>query len=240
MTGVKSWDEVRASVSEASALRSSSERYALALIGLPGTGKSTLAGELRRQRPDLDIRQTTGFHASGSRMTELIHRLYVEGEREVSLALQLEALARRAILTTGAHALTIIDEPMESVRAHSRAMFEVGLLTNLELASWLLASDVIAAALPQAQTVALVACNEDERVRRLGERGRTRDRSVRDSYTAALESALNSEISEVRPDRQVLRIDTTAAGPRDLLKQVAMGLPHSNAGLVERDARVRP
>ena len=192
--------------------------YSLGLLGLPGAGKSTVVPLLCTPDTGLTARSTTQFHRPGTRMTTYIAQLFTEQERDVALACQVEALARRAMLQRSASASDCIDEPVEAVHAHTTAMHAVGMLAKDHHDSWMLLYDVLRDTLPHAVHLAVLTCGREELWRRIMERSRQRDRSVSDEYLDAFAVA----IQRVAEDSKsvVLTIDTTVLAPPDVASAI--------------------
>jgi broad-specificity NMP kinase len=193
-------------------------KYALGLLGLPGTGKSSAMSLICSASSGLAGRSTDQFHMAGSRMTSYIARLLTGAEREVALACQVEALAQRAILQRTAGTSDCIDEPVEAVLAHTMAMQALGMFPQDQYESWMLLYDVVRVALPHACFLALLNCDRQELQRRTVERGRLRDGVVSDDYLDALDESLRGVVQ--RSSSSVIVIDTTLLSPREVASAI--------------------
>jgi deoxyadenosine/deoxycytidine kinase len=224
MTACPTWEEVRLEVNAEHPVHVSGSTYGAALIGLPGSGKSILAQLLHDADKSLDVRFTSAFHGAKSRMATWIERVFAAGDRSASLACQVEALVRRVRLCADATQASVIDEPLESVVAHSRAMYEAGLLERDELATWLMAYDILTASLPRPDLIVYLSCERSELANRVANRGRTRDLSVSEEYLDALERGLDAECAAaVARGASVYRIDSTHVSPEELAVEVLRG-----------------
>jgi deoxyadenosine/deoxycytidine kinase len=193
-------------------------KYALGLLGLPGTGKSSAMSRICSSDNGLTGRSTDQFHVAGSRMTSYIARLLKGAEREVALACQVEALAQRAILQRSASVLDCIDEPIEAVLAHTMAMQALGMFPQDQYESWMLLYDVVRETLPHARFLALLNCDRQELRRRTMERGRLRDGDISDEYLSALDESLRRVVQKSKSS--VITIDTTFLSPHDGARSV--------------------
>lgn len=192
--------------------------YALGLLGLPGTGKSSTITELCSVDTGLTARYTEQFHIAGSRMTSYISRLFGGASHEFALACQVEALAQRVLLHRDAGPSVCIDEPIEAVLAHTMAMQKLGMFPQEQHDSWMLLYNVIRETLPQAHFLALLTCERQELQRRIMQRGRSRDHSVGDEYLSALDESLRS-VAEMS-NCAVIIIDTSKRTPRDVASAI--------------------
>lgn len=188
--------------------------YALGAVGLPGTGKSSVLQALTKVRPDLSYTGTRTFHTSGSRISDYIHRLFVEADPSAALPCQFEALAERTLMQWPADGTALVDEPVEAVLAHTRALWARGLLSGPEAATWLTAYEIASRTLPAAALLVLVTCDRGERCRRTRQRGRLRDARVDDVYLAAVDEALHGLLRSARDlGVPTLELDTTGKSP---------------------------
>jgi hypothetical protein len=189
--------------------------YALAVVGLPGTGKTTVLEVLTDLRPDLSYVGTSAFHAPGSRMAHYIHRLFVEADPRAAVPCQFEALTERTLLQRSADSTACVDEPIEAVLAHTQALWACGLLTDSEAGTWLTAYELASRTLPSAASMVLLTCDREERRRRTRLRGRLRDGSVGEGYLDAFDEALREMLQSSRAHGvPTFELDTTGRSPR--------------------------
>ncbi|WP_406177446.1 deoxynucleoside kinase [Streptomyces sp. NBC_00996] len=189
--------------------------YPLGVVGLPGTGKSTVLEALTEISPDLSYIGTRAFHAPGSRMADYIHRLFVEADPRAALPCQFEALTERTLMQWLADGTALVDEPIEAVLAHTRALWACGLLSDTEASTWLTAYEIASRTLPAAALLVLLTCDREERQRRTRLRGRLRDTSVDDVYLDAFDEALHGMLRAAKCHGVVtLELDTTRRSPR--------------------------
>lgn len=219
LTLTPTWDEIRSQVSSEYPPPCRSKFTGTVILGAPGTGKSSLAQALRGH--SLDVRSTSAFHTAGSRMAAWIEEVYVRENAAASFACQVEALSRRARLARCATEATVLDESVESVSAHSRAMYECRLIQPRELATWLLAYDSVVETLPRPRNIVFLTCSSDDLDRRVIARGRERDASVPSRYLEALSKALEAELDEARKaGTKVRRLSSTHATPKELVAEL--------------------
>jgi broad-specificity NMP kinase len=189
-------------------------KYALGLLGLPGTGKSAAASHICSDRTGLTGRSTTQFHADGSRISDYISRLFTDGEREIALACQVEALGRRVELQRDAGASDCIDEPVEAVLAHTMAMRALGMLPAEQYESWMLLYHALRPLLPRASFLAVLTCDRQELHRRTLARGRARDEDVSDEYLDTLDRSLH-QVARMSGSA-VVEVDTSLHPPPEV------------------------
>ncbi|WP_443077390.1 deoxynucleoside kinase [Streptomyces sp. NBC_01689] len=188
--------------------------YALGVVGLPGAGKSTVLEALTKLRPDLSYAGTRAFHTSGSRMADYIYRLFVEADSHAALPCQFEALVERTLMQWPADGTTLVDEPIEAVLAHTRALWACDLLGDTEVSTWLTAYEIASRTLPAAPLLILLTCDREERQRRTRLRGRLRDASVDDRYLGALDEALHEILQTAEHSgTATFELDTTERSP---------------------------
>jgi deoxyadenosine/deoxycytidine kinase len=185
--------------------------YALGLLGLPGTGKSSASLSIGAAGIGITRRATDEFHRPESRMSAYIERLFKGAREDVALACQVEALARRAVLQRTATVSDCIDEPVEAVLAHAIAMKTVGIFAGAQRDSWMLLYDVVRETLPRANILVLLTCEREELQRRIAQRGRRRDLSVTRDYLDAFDASLRSVAAA--SGSRVLIVDTTSISP---------------------------
>lgn len=198
--------------------------YALGLLGLPGTGKSSAMSRICSAGTGLTGRSTDQFHIAGARMTSYIARLFTGASQEVALACQVEALAQRAFVQRTAGTSVCIDEPVEAVLAHTMAMQALGMFAQEQHESWMLLYDVVRETLPHARFLALLGCERQELQRRIMQRGRLRDGSVSAEYLDALDESLR-RVAEAS-NSSVIVIDTTMLTPRDVASAILSKMLH--------------
>jgi deoxyadenosine/deoxycytidine kinase len=192
--------------------------YAVGLIGLPGSGKSTLARALSGR---FRVAATSTFHDPDSRMAWLIEQVHVRGSRELALACQVEGLARRAQLCAEADEQTVVDEPLFSVAAHSRAMRESGLLSEPAYLSWRSMYDYVALTTPRPRLLVRLVCDWSERRRRVGSRGRPRDSKIERVYLDQFERGLVAETDAAAASGvPTLILDSTCLTSEELVVSV--------------------
>jgi broad-specificity NMP kinase len=201
--------------------------YALGLLGLPGTGKSSALPFLCSADTGLSACSTAQFHTPGARMTNYIARLFVDGQHDVALTCQVEALAQRAILQKSAATSDCIDEPIEAVLAHTNAMRSLRMLAQEQYDSWSLLYKVVRDTLPDACHLAILTCERQELRRRASQRGRLRDQSVSDEYLNAFHEGLWAAAHG--SGSTVIVVDTTILTPREvassILRQISVCHP---------------
>lgn len=203
--------------------------YELGLLGLPGTGKSSTLPFLCSTDTGLSACSTGQFHTPGTRMTNYIARLFVDGQHDVALTCQVEALAQRAILQRSAATSDCIDEPLEAVLAHANAMRRLRMLSQEQYDSWSLLYGVVRDTLPDACYLAILTCEREELRRRTSQRGRPRDQSVSDEYLNAFHEELWAAAHG--SGSNVIVIDTTTLTQREvanlILKQISVRHPEA-------------
>jgi broad-specificity NMP kinase len=193
-------------------------KYALGLLGLPGTGKSATVSHLCSKRTGLTGRSTTQFHADGSRVSGYISRLFTGGELELALACQVEALGHRVELQRDAGASDCIDEPIEAVLAHTMTMRALGMLPTEQYESWMLLYHALRPVLPSASFLAVLTCDRGELRRRTLARGRTRDKDVSDEYLDTQDRSLHQVAG--LSGSTIVEIDTSLLAPSEVAELI--------------------
>ncbi len=185
-------------------------RYRLGVLGLPGTGKTTALRLLAQAAPNITQLGTDAFHHDSSRIAQYIHQLFVLGDRQTALACQVEALCSRILLQHAANSDSVLDEPVEAVRAHMYALFSMGWMTRAETETWLLTYEIGRRQLPRAQSMIVLECRSEKLVTRWKQRGRRRDPLVPRAYLDALQSGLEMELeTATQAGVHTARLDTS-------------------------------
>ncbi len=211
-------DEVQADIR-------STERPWIASLGAPCTGKSKIFHVIARTYGGMEVVMSRGLVKKTSTLNHCLRRVFEEDDKSNALRLQLEILLSRFRQSFVCPANSLVVETVYGTLAHSRAMYDVNMLSDDEYQSFYSYYLLLVQFLPIPAKICYFYSNPLNILTNIRERaGKVKSRGYEMFYTQqyifALSHAFSQVASELSKEIEVLYFDVNRLSPKEIANMV--------------------